>query len=187
VSTTTDSAGEWTLNAMQTGIYTIVFSKAGYGASKINQFQFTGGGDKTVGTVYLCAAPAFGVTRLWVRMGALQQQFLGVDVGDTAINAFSKVMIFFGHDSLVSSDPARYSYAASENVKLSGGIDSTDIKLQNATTATAGFASGDTAWAVAYASNAGNNSSGYLDPSTGHTVYTSLNPSKSNVVQIIVP
>lgn len=49
-TTLTDSLGNWTISDVRAGIYTLEFSRAGYGTSKIMNYQFVGGGTSRTNT-----------------------------------------------------------------------------------------------------------------------------------------
>lgn len=191
LATVTDSSGKWSLGGVETGIYTISLAKAGYGMSKITQFQFTGGGEKNIGaTAYLCRPPAYCVDSLWQRPSPLKDTttlYVGVAVSDTAFNGYGRVLVFISGDTSVSVDPQNYLKVAEINTYFTSGTDTTNLKIQAATLLNAGFVSGDTVYLAAYAANAGTANSGYLDLATGRTVFTNLNAVRSNVLVYRMP
>jgi len=189
-ATQTDSAGEWAFSRAETGIYTLTFSKDGYGTSKEVQVQFVGGGDRNIGTVNLCEPPAFFIDSVWTRVpktGDTNSVYLGARASDSLVHGQYKVILFFSHGASVSRDPASYLAASPENTFFIGGIDSTGIRLQPVAFASAGFQSGDTLYTVAYAASAGSENSGYLDLSTNRFVYTNIDTLPSNRLVFVVP
>ncbi|MDD5676250.1 MAG: carboxypeptidase-like regulatory domain-containing protein [Chitinivibrionales bacterium] len=187
--TYTDSSGQWSFDNVETGIYTIVFEKNGFGVSKVNQFQFSGGGDKIVGTTELCRPPAFSVKHLWARKQAAPslQWYLGFTLSDSTVDQMGRVFVFVDYDSTVSSDTQHRGGYFTENLVFNTGVDSTSAKLEAISFVNNGFLSGDTVYIVAYAANAGNANSGFLDPQTGATIFTNLNAAPSNRVRVVVP
>jgi Carboxypeptidase regulatory-like domain len=188
----TDSAGQWSIPDVMTGTYNLTFTRNGYSSNKLVQVQFTGGGTKDVGTVYLCQVPGFSVGSLSLLSSVRTDSttaHLEVRLTDSTVSGPYmpyRVFLFLGTDSSVSSDPAHYQSEISSTMSFQNGIDSTTIKLTPSTFASNGFAAGDRVFIAAYAANAGTNNSTYLDPVTGRTVYTNVNPARSNVVTVIV-
>jgi hypothetical protein len=188
----TDSAGEWSIPEVATGTYGLTFSRNGYSSNKLVQVQFTGGGTKDVGTVYLCQVPGFSVRALSL-LSSLRTDsataHLEVRLTDSTVSGPYmpyRVFLFLGTDSSVSSDPEHYQSVVSFPMSFQNGIDSTTIKLTPSAFASYGFAAGDQVFIAAYTANAGTNNSSYLDPVTGRVIYTNLNSSRSNVVRVIV-
>lgn len=64
-TTKTDSLGNWTINDVKAGIYTLEFSKAGYGTSKIQNYSFVGGGvSRVTSSVTLSKLPSYTATHI---------------------------------------------------------------------------------------------------------------------------
>jgi hypothetical protein len=188
----TDSAGQWSIPDVMTGTYNLTLTRNGYSSNKLVQVQFTGGGTKDVGTVYLCQVPAFSVSSLSVLSSVRTDSttaHLEVRLTDSTVSGPYmpyRVFLFLGTDSSVSSDPAQYQSVLSFTMSFQNGIDSTTVKLTPSTFASNGFVAGDRVFIAAYVANAGTNNSSYLDPGTGRIVYTNLNATRSNVVTVIV-
>jgi hypothetical protein len=190
--TTTDSAGEWTISGIETGTYNITFSRNGYSSNKLVQLQFTGGGMKDVGTVYLCQAPSFSVKGL-SQLGHVRTDsttvHLEIKLSDSTVSGPYlpyRVFLFLGSDTSVSSNPAHYQAVLSFTMSFQNGVDSTTIKLTPSTFAANGYDAGNKVFVAAYTANAGTNNSSYLDPSTGRVYYTNLSASRSNVISVVV-
>ncbi len=63
--TVTDSLGNWAINDVKAGIYTIEVSKTGYGISKIQNYSFVGGGTSIVNSqVSITKLPQYTATQL---------------------------------------------------------------------------------------------------------------------------
>ncbi len=188
----TDSSGKWTLPDLKTGIYTIAFEKNGYGKSESVQLQFTGGSDKNLGTVFLCAPPSFSVSSLAALglSGARNDSnsvYLGVTLTKTDITGPYRIYLVLAPDTNLPVAPTPRSMGSFFTTNFTNGVDSTDIRLTPASLVTSGFAPGDTIYAAAYAANAGGNNSGYLDTLTGKTLFTNVNGVRGNVVKIVIP
>jgi hypothetical protein len=188
----TDSTGEWSIPEVTTGTYNLSYTRNGYSSNKSIQVQFTGGGTKDIGTVFLCQAPSFSVKALsqlsTVRTDSTTAH-LEVRLTDSTVAGPYmpyRVFLFLGTDSTVSSDPAHYKSVISYTMSFQNGVDSTTIRLTPSTFASNGFAAGDQVFIAAYTANAGTNNSSYLDPVTGRVVYTNLSSSQSNIVKVIV-
>lgn len=64
-TTKTDSLGNWTINDVKAGIYTLEFSKAGYGTSKILNYSFVGGGvSRVTSSITLTKLPTHTATHI---------------------------------------------------------------------------------------------------------------------------
>jgi hypothetical protein len=191
LATTTDGMGMWSFANLETGIYTLTYAKSGYGMSKTIEVQFLGGGERNIGNVNLCQPPSFVVDSVWARFpkgGDSNSVYLGVRAS-TAANGPYRIVFFYSKTSDVSWHPLLYKESSTENVLFKEGVDSTSIRLQPVNFATAGFPfdSGDTLYAALYAATAGTNSSGYMDLSTGRTVFTDIDTASAEVIQIVVP
>ena len=192
MSTQTDASGMWLIDNVKTGTYTISFSKSGYGITKSVQYQFAGGGEKNLGLVYLCQSPTFSISNL-TRLGNSNARtdstsiYFGITTSTSTVVGPYRTYLVLSPDSGISSIPALSSYAAFFTTNIANGMDSADIRLTPSIVAAGGFNPGDTVYAAAYAANAGSNNSGYLDTSTGKTVYTNLCSIRSNVVKFVIP
>ncbi len=185
VSAVTDSAGRWVLSNLATGTYTLVFSKAGYGTMKKPAYQFVGGGQAWVGTMYLFRKAGYGVTGLaaYVSAGYI---FVSGSLSGTLPTGTRLVRIFAGPKASVTSDPGNYLFSFSINLSgtiFSGLMMSPDLLFAN------GFHYGQPAYFVAYGDNAlsAGGFDSYLDMSTNRRWYPYLNPVPSNVVSVVLP
>jgi Carboxypeptidase regulatory-like domain len=191
LTATTDTAGMWAIPNLMTGIYSLTYTKTGYGMAKSQQVQFLGGGNRNIGDVNMCQPPSFVVDSLWTRMpkgGDSNSVYIGVQVSTNADGPY-RIAFFFGNTPDVSWMPASYRTVSIENVLLKQGLDTASIRLQPINLATDGFAfeSGDTVYAAAYPATAGTNNSAYTDLTTGRTVYTDIDTASVKVIQIVVP
>jgi hypothetical protein len=184
LSTTTDSTGQWTINGINAGTYTIVYTMAGYGTMEQQGVQFVGGGLDFVGTIELVQPPTFTVV-INSHGYEFNDDYIDYTIeGNNGEGGF--VLVAVGTDSTVSaSDPTKYLYAYWSETTDSIGTFYISIPALYG----AGFKSHTTAYAVAYPLN---NDGGYeyfasyLDDSTGRQVYPSLG-ARSNVVPIGIP
>ena len=183
ISTITGADGKFILSDLETGIYTINYSKSSYGSSKIVQYQFVGGGTVTLERVYLCQPPNFTVTIDSIKwMDGLE--FGIYTTLSEHISGWRWVIFFIGQSPNVSSNPVYY-------LNTSDGYESYFNNGQGMQKTSSswfmGFVSGDTAYIKAYSANKSEINSGYIDINTGRFVYTNLNPISSNVISVIIP
>ncbi len=190
-STMTDSTGYWVFPNIQEGIYTVTYSKAGFGYSKSMQVQFTGGGDRDVGYVYLCKPPTFSTSAISQRAipkgGDSASVYISSTMTDTSVKGVVKEILFFGKDTAVSWNPAKYTDRSIQTLYCRHGVDTSSIRLTSATLVNSGFVSGDTVYIAAYTASNGSNNSGYTDLATGHTVFTDIDTVRSNVLKVVMP
>lgn len=180
-TTTTDVSGSYILSGLETGVYTITYSKTGYGISKIIKYQFIGGGQIFLGTISLCQPPPYYVTNLTNTSGTTITKTLS-----SPISAARSVIYFIGKSSSVSSHPSNYlNYLWYTGLNFTNGVYT--LSLSASSLRSAGFVSGSTAYIVAYGANEGGRSSGYTDVTTGRYVYTNISSTASNVIAITVP
>ena len=178
---TTDASGSYTIAGVETGIYSITYSKTGYGLTKNLKYQFSGGGQAFVGTTTLCQPATFSVSNLSNPSGSTIAITLS-----PAVTAIKSVILFIGNNNSVSSNPQNYLTAiVFVSSTFTNGVLSTS--LSQSTYRSAGLVSGNTAYIIAYGINDGSRFSGYTDFSTGRFVYTSVGATPSNVLSITVP
>lgn len=177
---TTNSAGKWVLPNLQTGIYTLVFSKAGYGTQKTIEFQFTGGGEEYVGIKSVCKLPNFFATGLSATVSSLSISLNGTLSGAESIG-FHTTHFFVAMNSNVSSNPANYLYSLTLTTNSLSFSSSIAVPSLNSV----GITSGQTIYIVAYGETSP--SSSYVDLATGRLVYPNVSSLPSNVVSVVVP
>ena len=182
-SAVTNSAGAYAFSNLKTGIYTITYSKAGFGSAVANDYAFLGGGT-LVRNQSISLFPSFSLfnansvdTTIATDPGVLIR---GIDSADQVARTF---IIFGGTNSSVSSAPGNYVYVNTGTIKASAGAWGLFITSQELHDN--GLASGTTAYFVVYPISTG--SPTYLDLSTGKTVYTAVGATPSNVLTVTVP
>ena len=181
LTATTDITGSFTFSGIETGTYTIVCSKSGYGISKSLKYQFTGDGQAFIGTMYLCQRATFSVSNLSNPSGST----IAITLSQT-VTATKSVILFIGANNSVSSDPQNYiTTVVIVSSTFTNGALSTS--LSQSFYRSAGLVTGNTGYIVAYGINDGSRFSGYTDLSTGRFIYTSISSTPSNVLSITVP
>lgn len=181
ITTTTDASGSFVLAGLETGVYTITYSKSGYGLSKTVKYQFTGGGQVFLGTISLCQPPSFSVSSLSNTTGTSITTTLS-----SSSTAVKSVVYFIGSNNSVSSNPQNY-LGSVWYVSVTFTNGTATLTFSSSTFRGAGLASGSTAYVVAYGITDGTRSSGYTDVTTGRYVYTNLSSTPSNVIAITAP
>jgi hypothetical protein len=191
-TTYTDSTGKWSIAGLETGTYTITFSKQGYGISKAVQQQFLGV-DRTMAIVYLVQPPTFHADSLLPRSvpkgGDSSSIYLTAKLSalDSALTGQYRLLVVLGHDSTQISQLSDTVSSFFINTYFKHGVDSTDIRLTPVNFASEGYQSGDVVWIATYAASAGSETSGYLDVTTDRTVYTCVDSVRSNAIQVTLP
>ncbi len=179
----TGTNGKWTLANVPAGTYTISFSKSGYGTEKVISYPFVGGGRTYLGEQSLQQVPLYYVANLTSISSGGSVSVSGNFVGTLPQSPFNRsAVLFLGRTSSVSSAPATYSGVTTANAYFDSlsfrtELDSSSFRYW-------GFQAGSTAYIAAYG---GYTWGGYPDTATGRYYYTGLNPTRSNVVSVIVP
>ena len=180
----TDANGSFTLSASE-GIYSLSFSKAGYGTMKSINNWFPGGGQMVVNTVTLSQPPTFSVSGFSVTKPT---NSTSLNVADTLTDTNSvarRLILFLGRTSTVSSNPANYFATNTLTPTVSKGISTSTIT--QTTLRNSGFVAGDTIWFVAYAANEYGQNSTYTDAVSGRITYANLNATPSKTVFVVSP
>lgn len=181
IATTTSTDGYFSLAGLSTGTYTYSFSKTGYGTRKVIQAQFVGGGDVYYGETTLYEIPAFTVTNLSDSISSGYVYFKGVLSG-TLPTSTVHLSFFFGTTSTVSSNPSNYTFSLGFSLPAA---DTISFGLAKSSFYNYSITSGQTVFAVVYASDYGSTS--YVDLSTGNSIHSGINPTPSNTISFIVP
>ncbi len=178
ISTITSSDGRFVLSNVNTGTYSISFSKAGYGTMKIVSYPFVGGGQAYLDHVYLCQIPTYTVTDLSAAISSSGITVSGKINGASSI--YRRAALFFSTSTNVSSNPQNYS--SYFPIYMYNSDSAFTQNLYNIFTSN-NFHSGQTIYLIAYAGP----DIQYLDLASGKTIFPSLNPTPSNVVSVVVP
>ena len=182
-TSTTNAAGSYTINNLKTGVYNLVYTRAGCGTVLANDVSFLGGG-----TIYRNQAMSLIPSFALLNVNDTIETYL-TDTGilirgvDTINGAARQYIIFGSTSSGVSSTPGTYQYNSSiETIKAGAGTFSTFLTSQELTDA--GLTAGTTAYFIAYPY--GTNQPTYIDPATGKTIYTALG-TPSQVITAVIP
>ena len=176
-----DTNGNFVLKNVATGTWTVTAVKTGYGTSKQTNLQFVGGGDASMGNIWMEQMPSFDIQSL----NPITTTTTTATISGTITNSvpyYRYVMVIFGKTSPVMSDPKSWTisysgYIASSSNSFTVGIDT--FSLRNG-----GFNSRDTVHVTVY-STGGNFDSGYYDVMTDNWVYTAIgaNPKSSYFIR----
>lgn len=180
-SATTDAEGEFTLENVPFGTYTLVYEKSGYGTFKRFNIEHEDIGTIITGIPSLGQKSTTSITSLTVDSSMEFPVILRVttdpegNVGNTRYIRF-----FFSTSPDVSSDTY-------ENVLETFIVNSApyNFNLSAEALAALGFPSGATVYARCYGESFwGNN---YEDPETGNSVYPNVNPTSPAAVSFVIP
>lgn len=182
ISTTTTSDGHYKLTGISTGTYNIVYTKAGYAVRKLVTYQFIGGGEVYYGINYMYQIPAMTVTNLTSAPSTITPGLTVISgtLSGELPTSERYVRIFVNSGSTVSSDPSKFLYTSSTYALSS--MTSFQINITSSNLNLVGIASGQAISIVAYGES--RTSTSYADINTGRYVYTSINPTPSNVISI---
>lgn len=181
-STTTDVAGDFKIEDVPFGTYTLIFEKTGYGTFKKFDIEHTNTGSSTV-----VSSPSLGqtsttsITDLTVGSSASFPIIINASTDPPANNADQRYIRYF-----LSSDPS----ISSENYEnfietLQVAISPDDFSLSQATLDSFGYTSGTTVYVKCYGeSYFGNN---YNDPDLDRDVFPNLNSTSAAAVSFVVP
>jgi len=148
----TDSTGHWIIDSLTTGVYTIDISKATYGSTKIQNFQFIGGGTTYLGDLSLSEVPNFQVSNLTYTTGNGFIDVSGTLTLGSPQTTGRNILLFIGNSSNVSSTPANY--LGVFNAFANGSATTFTQRLTTANLTSLGIGTGSAAFIVAYSSSA---------------------------------
>lgn len=179
---TTDSTGRWSLNGVNTGIYNLVYAKAGFGTFMVPSFQFVGGGTYNDGPKELYELPSFTVASFTPETTTASGNIRLLLKG-TLSKVNGSVTFFIGTSGDVSSDPAHNLFTLS--VSSYPDADNFNHGLSAFELDRVGLTSGTMIYLKAYPSN--KSYQRYYDPATGRPVYTGIGPVGSTAVSLRLP
>ena len=167
-TTNPDASGYYMYGGITTGVYNFSGQCSGYGATKINNFQFLA--DTLNRDIKLSAIPNFSPTAIatYPMAGANGDSLV---LTFNADNRIRSCMIFVNSNATVNGLPANYLIAYTKSVPANATRVIFTVAKQDLTDA--GIASGSTAFFAVYGS-AVNDASAYEDLATGKGVYTAL-------------
>lgn len=174
--------GWWTLYGLSAGIYTVVFSKPGYGTFKYFGLEFVGGDSLYFGSTSLVNIPRYYFNSFTASFGADSVlNMSGTISSHVPHNGYRNVMIFVDTTATVSS--TRYVatfaiYVWSDSVFSYNETRSDLITYY-------GIPGGSRLWLVAYGSSG--SYFGYYDPTLRRNVFPSLSLTPSSVVDVLLP
>jgi hypothetical protein len=187
LSAITDTNGKWVIPDITAGIYTIKYTKDGYGTYVDMNRQFVGGGNLYFGKITLAQPPDFFVTIDSLKTSSDSNSLTVVGVATGMHSAgFYRVLIALGKTPDISaSDPTKYIYTVPYS-----GIYNTTVKVNifQSDLRQAGFISGTQAYVIMYplSYGLGTNYTAYTDQETGRLIYTSLGK-PSAILPVTIP
>jgi hypothetical protein len=193
----TNTNGLWTFSRLPEGIYTITWTKPGFGMTRMAAYRFPGGDVHSV-KIWVVEQPHFSVGRLQGSVLGGGILLDGEILGSTGTGA-SAVRVFVGADQSVSPHPRTHRLTSATSFLdvtpagpaasrgAGGGIaaPSFSLLLERPWLEEAGFQPGSAVYIVAHAD--GLPSVSYTDPATAQEVFTTINPQPSPILRIIMP
>jgi hypothetical protein len=188
-SVITNTAGAWTLNEL-TGIYTITFTKAGYGPNTVAGYNFAGGNNSYINSIALNQAPLYTATMTLDTIGgnssSTKDLRMNVNLTITGATGQAQDMEFFVYYS-TNSGVSSSNYMGMTTVVVPASQPSFKGSITGSDFLNAGIQIGQVANVIVYPSSASTTlSSKYVNESTGKTIYTSLGQ-PSAVQSLVVP
>ena len=193
-SAQTNDSGEWTLTGLPSGTYTFIFSKEGYGAMKVFDFQ-TGGKDTVLDEVELSQPTSeeinfqrftvslseFDSVASYNIIGAMQKPFLQIR---------SVVLCISADSTTLARDPESAPILLSFSMPGSGYDGGFDWSSTDASAASnKSFSHGTRLYATVCISGEGPDGeyfSNYFDPVLGRQVFTALGR-HSQILSTVMP
>jgi len=161
-----DASGSWIIHDVESGVLTISFKKEGYGEKYIDNIQFIGSDTLTLKQMNLANFPTFTITDMYFS----EDDYLDVwGVVSTTASHTRSVILFWGKDSLVSSDRENHIFTQrvavyTNNEMFLGSFPSTYLVEK-------GMVQGDQGYLKAYPAAHGN---GSYNAYTGEWEYSTL-------------
>ncbi len=170
--TYTDGNGNYSFNGLNTGVYSFVYEKSGFGSSQIQSVSFAGGDTLGVRDMELAKTPSFTIAGITTTVTA----GTGITIAGTmtaADNLPRSVIVYVGLSNSVSSAAGGFLTYFTKNIPANGTnfnilIPENDLLNMGATV-------GSTVYFAAYPINSNfANASVYVDEATGTNVFTAL-------------
>lgn len=184
VNSVSNSAGQYTLPGLKTGVYTIGFSASGFGTFLQPRVGFVGGGTTQVAPVNLAQKSTATISGLSATPNVAGDSIIVAGTIDAPPAGVTRsVRLFFSTSSTPSASVGAYTvttvktgFAASPFTYRLTGADIESLRNN--------FSSGSTVNVVAYGDSFYENS--YEDSTTGQTVYPNVS-APSNVASFTMP
>ncbi len=174
----TNASGMYSFTGLTTGIYNLTITRSGFGTTKIQSLQFTGGGDSyrnaniskiptlNLATLMIYDTVINGVNNIHVRghvTSSTDDQsviiFIGIP-GNTTVNS--------GVSNEISS------YVVNVPVNAAGNNTLVKLNIPTAELYDLGYVSSNTVYFAAYTIGGNTNASAYTDLTTNKPIYTAL-------------
>lgn len=190
----TDSTGKWIIKDLPQGIYTITFSKDGYGTYKFFGYAFLGGGDdyfsydEYSSFAVLYKIPDYSITNISAEIDTIEYYdttFYNLDISGSlseVVDGDYEAIAFVGLSEDVSCESGLHIYYKCANMDYSHSKYSLSIDIYHQTYGL-GLQPGTEIYIRSYAGCSG----GYKNPKTIKKVHTALNPNSSDVIKITLP
>jgi hypothetical protein len=175
-SVVTASGGKWNLTNLRTGVYSIIFSKPGFGIDKVTNVKLTGNNGINLGRIIVVQKPAYKITSFAIAPSDTGFQISGDLALPPGSNGDATIVFFMDTTNLVSSDPFHYiglmeTYTHYPSTTYSLYV--TKSALQNLLS----LFSGTQVYVATYPASALFAFSGYPDTASGNWAYTAIGDS----------
>jgi hypothetical protein len=175
-SVVTGSGGRWVLKNLPKGIYTLVFTKTGFGTNKIFGIKYSGSSEINLGRIILVRKPLYTVTSFSVVQSDTGLHVAGAFAVDSGYDYGASVVFFMDTTDLVSSDPVHYiasltSFTPYPSTAYTLYISNSGLQ------SLLPLVSGTPVYIAVYPASALGAFSGYPDTATGNWVYTAIGDS----------
>jgi hypothetical protein len=176
-SVITNTAGVWSLNEV-TGIYTITFTKPGFGTNTVAGYNFAGGGNSYITNVSLSQIPSYSATMtldtIAGNSSTTKDLKMNVNLAITGATGQAQDMEFFVYYS-TNSGVSSSNYMGMISIVVPAAQTSFKGSISGVDFLNAGIQPGQIANVIVYSSSASAAlSSKYVNESTGKIIYTSL-------------
>jgi hypothetical protein len=178
--TVTDATGAYTFSNLTTGVYNLTVTRTGYGTTKIQSLQFTGGGD-LYRNANISKMPTNNVTT-----------FMAYDTTINSVNHIrvrgtlpsstddQTIMIFVGNpgsstvSSAIANEISTYAININAGLPITAGTVKYSKNIPTSELYDLGYVSGNTVYLAAYTIGGNTNASAYVDLPTNKPIYTAL-------------
>ncbi|HET6513140.1 MAG TPA: carboxypeptidase-like regulatory domain-containing protein [Candidatus Kapabacteria bacterium] len=181
-STMTDKNGDWRIDDLPTRTYTVVYEHEGFGLMKQPMVSFIGGGVVRVQSVSMSAIPKCGTVFDAVRQ--IDTFYIEAHAHatcselDSMIGFINEYIVFvFSNSPDVSADPSKHKFAQLTSTPQPRGTATAMLSKQQIEQY---LDINDSIYIAAY--NVGG--TGWIDPLTDRTIYTSWHPDRDRTLAI---